>query len=76
MSNLERAKAIIKRNWKDADCGIFDCRNWIGDLMEMLYEDDELRIDICRHYSYFEVLGLSQEEFEELEKYYHELRGR
>ena len=75
MSNLERAKAIIKRNWKDADCGIFDCCSWTCDPMEMLYEDDELRIDICRYYSYFEVFGLSQEEFEELEKYYHELRG-
>ena len=68
-------KTIIKRNWKDAEYGIFDCRNWTGDPMEMLYEDDELCIDICRHYGYFEVLGLSTDEFEELEKYYHELRG-
>lgn len=75
MSNLEKAKAIIKKNWENADCGIFDCHNWTGDPMENLYEDDELRIDICWHYSYFEVFGLSEDEFEELEEYYHELRG-
>lgn len=75
MSNLEKAKTIIKENWQNADCGIFDCRNWTGDTVEMLYEDDELRIDICRYHSYFEVFGLSTDEFEELEKYYHELRG-
>ena len=75
MSNLEKAKAIIKENWENADCGIFDCYNWTGDPMEKLYEDDELLIDICWRYSYFEVFGLSKDEFEKLEEYYHELRG-
>ena len=31
MSKLEKAKEIIKENWKEADCGIFDCRNLVGD---------------------------------------------
>ena len=75
MSNLEKAKAIIKENFEDADCGIFDNRNWTGDPMEMLYKGDGLRIDICMRYSYFEVFGLSEDEFEKLEEYYHELRG-
>lgn len=32
-----------------------------------------LEIDVCYYYSYFEVFGLSDAEFEELEKYYDSL---
>ena len=41
--------------------------------MQSLYDDGELQIDICYHYSYFEVFGLSYEEFRELELFYNEL---
>lgn len=73
MSKLETAKKIIKQHYKDADCGIFDCRNLVGDVMETLYEQDGLCIDICYFWAYFEVFGLTNEEFEELEKYYKKL---
>ena len=43
--------------------------------MDTIYEDEELTIDICYGYMYFEVFGLSDEEFEELEKYYYSLRS-
>jgi hypothetical protein len=67
---LEIAKKVIKENYKDADCGIFDCRNLVGDSMTTIYDEDGLQIDICYWYSYFEVFGLTDKEFEELEKYY------
>ena len=38
--------------------------------------DDSLVIDICYGYSYFEVFGLTSEEFTELEKYYKELKNK
>ena len=44
MTRLERAKEIIKKNFKSFSCGIFDCRNWCGDAMMTLYEDDEITI--------------------------------
>lgn len=74
MNKLEKAKEIIKEYYNSADCGLFDCRNMVGDPMTNIYDEDGLTIDICYYYSYFEVFGLSDDEFAELENYYNELR--
>lgn len=74
MSKLDKAKEIVKRYYNEARCGIFDTRNTVGDHMDSLYEDSDIIIDICRSYEYFEVFGLSDEEFSELEKFYDNLR--
>lgn len=76
MTNLEMAKQIIKLNFEDGNCGIFDCRNYVGDPMTNLYKDDEIQIDICYRYNYFEVFGLTAEEFTQLEKYYRMLEQK
>ena len=70
MNNLEKAKEIIRKYYNEADCGIFNTRNIIGDAMTTIYVDEDLTIDICYSYAYFEVFGLSDVEFEELERYY------
>ena len=75
-NNLEIAKKIIKENFEEHDCGIFNTRNIVGDFMETIYNKDELQIDVCDGYAYFEVFGLSEKEFGELEKYYHDLKER
>lgn len=74
MDKLEIAKRIIKENIDDARCGIFDTRNLVGDTMETLYDSDNLTIDICYFWMYFEVFGLTEEEFEILKRYYNSLR--
>lgn len=74
MNNLEKAKEIVKKYYKDADCGIFDSRNILGDSMITIYEDEGLKIDICYNYAYFEVFGLTNKEFKELGKYYDSLK--
>ena len=71
MSKVEKAKEIIKNNF--VPCGIFDCRNWAGDPMFTIYDDDGLQIDICYYYEYFEVFGLTDAEFHELATYYRKL---
>ena len=77
MNNLlETAKRIVKENYSVANCGIFDSRNLIGDTMTTIYEGDGLTIDICYNYAYFEVFGLSNVEFKELETYYNSLGER
>ena len=73
MNKLDIAKKIIKENYKDADCGIFDSQNIVGDPMTTLYEYYDLIIDICYPYAYFEVFGLSDDEFDELENFYNTL---
>ena len=72
-NNLGIAKMIIRKHFTEADCGIFNCGNVVGDPMENLYEKNGLSIDICRDWQYFEVFGLSIVEFKELEKYYERL---
>lgn len=75
MTKLERAKNIIKDNIEDASCGLFDCGNLVGDEMVRLNDDADLIVKICYDYEYFEVFGLSDSEFTELEEYYDELVG-
>lgn len=74
-TKLDIAKKIIKNNIEDARCGIFDCSNTAGDIMTNLYNKDGLIIDICYHWEYFEVFGLSENEFDELFDYYESIKG-
>lgn len=75
MSNLETAKAVIKEHFDDARYGIFNCRNTVGDTMTTIYKDNNLIIDICYGWAYFEVFGLTNKEFIELANYYNQLKG-
>lgn len=70
MSKLEVAKQIIRKYYKDADCGLIRSRNVLDNWLLTLYHKDGLTINICYDYRYFEVFGLSDDEFNELEKYY------
>lgn len=73
MNKLKKAKEIIKEYYKEGDCGIYDSRNIVGDWMTSIYNDNGLAIDICYTWNYFEVFGLSDEEFAELCEYYNQL---
>lgn len=74
MNKLEKAKEIIRENLKYAEFGIFNSRNTVGDTMLNLYnKGDGLIVDICPMYGYFEVFGLSEDEFDELADYYNSL---
>lgn len=35
-NNLAIAKMIIRTYFTEADLGIFDCRNWVGDPLEIV----------------------------------------
>ena len=52
MSNLEKAKEIVKAHYENADCGIFNSRNTLGDSMVTIYEGEGLTIDICYSYAF------------------------
>ena len=69
-TKVEEVKAVIANNIEDAMYGIFDCRNIVGDPMTTLCEDDGVRVDICYKYEYFEIFGLTDEEFAEVESFY------
>lgn len=71
--SVEKVKEVIKNNIEDALYGIFDCRNIVGDPMETIYDEGVVRIDICRNWEYFEVFGLTNKEFAEIESFYKDL---
>ena len=75
-TKLEKAKDIIEKYWQVARFGIFNTRNIVGDEMKIIFEEEGLTILICYEFGYFEVFGLSDEEFDRLEKYYERIRYR
>ena len=73
---LDIAKQIIKRYCGEARCGIYNSRNICGDSMSNIFDDGELSIDICYGYEYFEIFGLSDNDFAKLEKFYNSVSGK
>lgn len=73
MTVLEKVKEVIREYYEYADCGIFNTKNIVGDTMTTVYEEMGVVVDVCYGYAYFEVFGLNDEEFEELENYYDSL---
>lgn len=63
-------KNLIKENFKSGDCGLFNTRNLVGDVMKNIFKGHFFALDICYNYAYFEVFGMNEEEFKELEVYY------
>lgn len=74
MTTLEIAKLIIGEYFDKADAGLFNTRNIANDAMINIYHGERLEVNICYDWRYFEVLGLTSEEFNELLKYYEELK--
>lgn len=72
---MEIAKRIIKENIRYAEYGIFSTRNTVGDPIDRIYSKDGLIIDICYRYCYFEVFGLSDDEFDKLKRFYKKISG-
>ena len=73
MTKTEKVKNIIKKYYDEAQCGCFFVHGMVGDYMENLYADDEVNVDICRGWMYFEIFGLNEAEQEEVLKYYDSL---
>lgn len=73
-TNLEIAKDIIRSFFGEARYGIFNTPNWVGDKMDTIYDKKTLLIQICWEYGYFEVFGLTEEEFTKLEQFYENLK--
>ena len=70
---FKKVKEMIKEYYKDAECGLYDTRNLVGDKMTTIFHGEYFTLDICYYWSYFEVFGTSEKEFKELEKLYDEL---
>lgn len=70
MTLLEEIKAVLLANIADALFGICNEHRSIGDDTYRLFERGGVIVNICHTYEYFEVLGLSDDAFDEIEEYY------
>lgn len=71
--NFKIALQLVQDNIQFAKCGIFNTRNIAGDLLNLLHKEGTFQVWICYQHEYFEVLGLPDDEFTELERRYKEL---
>ena len=77
-TNLDKAKEVIKEfvNRYSGFYGLYNTKNTVGDSLENIYNDNDLKIDICYGNYYFEVFGLTEEEFGALKDFYNELQDQ
>lgn len=68
-----KIKNLIKENYEDASCGLFNTRNIVGDYMSTIFTGKYFTLDICYYWCYFEVFGTTEEEFKELKEFYKSL---
>ena len=71
---IANLKNIIKLFYNpDFKGGLFNTRNVVNDKMINLYKSKDVQLDICYDYDYFEVFGLTPDEFEDVKQYYYNL---
>lgn len=74
---IKNLKKIIKLFYNPACKGrLYNLRNVVGDEMTNLYKSKNMQLDICFDFEYFEVFGLTDEEFKDLQNYYSSLKSR
>ena len=64
MDKIDKLKRFLQENYPNEQA--FNTRNIAGDSMERVYDEDEIIVDYCYYYSYIEIFGLTDEEFEDL----------
>lgn len=64
MNKIDKLKRFLQENYPNEQA--FNTRNIVGDSMETVYDEDEIIVDYCYYYSYIEIFGLTDEEFEDL----------
>ena len=76
ISRIDKVKDVLRSKYSDAMCGLFFNKNWAGDHMITIWEENGVTVDICYEYAYFEVFGLTEEEENELLAFYNSLIER
>lgn len=56
---------LVENNLWGKQC--FNSKGIAGDPMEHMYNKDGVVIDMCWHYDYFEIFGITDEDFEVIE---------
>lgn len=66
-NRLIKLKKFLKEAFEDS-IQSFTTKNIVGDSMVTIYNKDEIQADYAPRYGYIEIFGLTDEEYQELEK--------
>ena len=64
---IENLIVFLKENFEKG-IQMFDTANIIGDFMVPIYKKDDISVFFVPEYDYIEIFGISDEEFEIIEK--------
>lgn len=64
---IENLIVFLKENFEKG-IQMFDTPNIVGDLMLRIYKKDDITVLFAPEYNYIEIFGISDEEFERVEK--------
>lgn len=70
MDKLQEVIDFLSKQDYVPECGMFNCRNTVGDTMENIYDKDGVQIDACWGFDYLEIFGLDDTEFKKLHDHY------
>ena len=74
---IANLKNIIKLFYNpDFKGGLYNTRNVTNDHMVNIYTSNDIQLDICTDYDYFEVFGLTENEFKDLQNFYDNLKWK
>ena len=66
MIDIKKLIEFLKKKFPNG-IQMFDTRNFVGDQMFTIYNEDGFVVDYCYEYGYIEVFGLSDEAFNRLD---------
>lgn len=64
---IENLIVFLKENFEKG-IQMFDTANFVGDFMVPIYKKDDISVFFAPEYDYIEIFGISDEEFERVEK--------
>lgn len=77
MDKVKEVKDVLRRHiggrFPYNAHGLFDTRNHAGDEMETIYKNEGVTVEFCAFWEYYEIFGLTEEEFLEVKSYYQDL---
>ncbi len=68
MNTIEKIYNIIIKMDPECRYDLFCSRSLIDDPVEVIYEENNITLQICYNYEYFEVLGLDDKQRKEFIK--------
>lgn len=73
MNRIDKLKKFLDDNYKNyqgfGKAQTFFCMNSAGDITGEVYNEDSIVVLECSYYGYIEILGLTDEEAEDIREY-------